>query len=100
MMGPTWEEFLIYFDNLIVFVPAFEDFLEWLEKVFQHLSMANIRLKQSKSIFGYNQVKYLEHIVIKQRVVLDPKKMLAIKKFLIPNTRTSVRGFLELASYF
>lgn len=62
--------------------------------------MANLKLKPSKCFCGYDQVKYLGHIVSKDGVALDPEKIRAVERFLVPTTRRSVRGFLGLAGYY
>lgn len=51
MMGLTWEEILIYMDDIIMLTPSFDIFLDCLEKVFQKLVQANLKLKPSKCFF-------------------------------------------------
>lgn len=65
MMGFIWEEVLIYLNDLVIFVPMIEVFLEQLEKIFQRLAMANVRIKPSKCYFEYDQVIYIGHILSK-----------------------------------
>lgn len=72
----------------------FEVFLDHQERVFQHLAMGNLTLKLSKCPFGYIQLKYLGHVVSKDEVMPDPKKIWAIKGFLVPATRKVVRRFM------
>lgn len=56
-----------------MFAPMFEVFLDWLEKVFKHLVMTDLKLKPSKCGFWYNEVKFLGHVVCKDGVVWDAK---------------------------
>lgn len=73
MIRLTLEEVLINQDILIMLALTFEVFLEQLEGVFQGLVMANLRLQPQKSIFRYNEVKHLGHIVSNDRVATDHK---------------------------
>lgn len=63
MAGLTWEEVLIYLDDLNVFAPTFEAFLGCLEHVFKRLVGADLKVKPSKCFFGFDSVKYLGHVV-------------------------------------
>lgn len=47
------ENFMVYLNYLIMFVPNFEVFLESLERLLQQLEVDNLRLKPCKCYFGY-----------------------------------------------
>ena len=55
--------------------------------------------KFSKCEFWLDQVAFLGHVVSKDSIQVDPKKIEAIIKWPRPTTFTEVRSFLGLASY-
>ena len=71
-----------------------EEHIERLRGVFEKLSTAGLRLKPSKCEFFKSRVAYLGHIVSKNGIETDPKKIDAIKKWLAPKTVTQVQSFL------
>jgi hypothetical protein len=56
--------------------------------------------QESKCDFGDPKVKYLGHIVDKDGVYVDPKKIEAMKDWLCPKTFKSLKGFLGLTGYY
>ena len=91
---------IIYLDDIIVFSRTPEEHIEILKCVFEKLSKAGLRLKPSKCEFFKSRVAYLGHIVSKDGIETDPKKIEAIKKWPIPRTVTEVQSFLGLTNYY
>ena len=56
--------------------------------------------KFSKCEFRLNQVAFLGHVVSKDDIQVDPKKIEAIIDWPRPATVTEVRSFLGLAGYY
>ena len=67
-----------------------EGHIERLRGVFEKLSAAGLRLKPSKCEFFKSRVTYLGHIVSKNSIETDPKKIDAFKKLPVPKTVTEV----------
>ena len=65
---------IIYLDDIIVYSKTPEEHNERL-RVFEKLSAAGLRLKPSKCEFFKSQVTYLGHIVSKNGIETDPKKL-------------------------
>jgi hypothetical protein len=57
-------------------------------------------LKQSKCAFGASKVEYLGHLVGKDGVRVDPKKIEAMQDWPHPKTLKNLRGFLGLTGYY
>ena len=67
-----------------------EEHIQRLRGVFERLSAAGLRLKLNKCEFFKSQVTYLGHIVSKDGIETDPKKINAMKEWPIPKTVTEV----------
>ena len=71
---------IIYLDDIIVFSKTPEEHIERLRGVFAKLAAAGLRLKLSKCEFFKSKVNYLGHIVSKDGIKTDPRKIEAIEK--------------------
>ena len=91
---------IIYLDDIIVFSKTPEEYIERLRGVFEKLAAAGLRLKPSKCEFFKSRVAYLGHIVSKDGIEMDPKKIKAIEQWPVPKTVTEVRSFLGFTNYY
>jgi hypothetical protein len=64
------------------------------------LSQHQLFLKQSKCAFGASDIEYLGHLVGKDGVRVDLKKIEAMQDWLHPKTLKSLHGFLGLIGYY
>ena len=62
--------------------------------------LLNGRSTQSKCAFGASEVEYLHHLVVKDGVRVDLKKIEAMQDWLHPKTLKILRGFLGLTGYY
>ena len=69
---------IIYLDNVIIFSKSPEEHIERLQAVLQKLRAAGLKLKPSKCEFFKDHISYLGHIVSKDGVETDPKKIQVI----------------------
>jgi hypothetical protein len=69
-------------------------------QVLHLLSQRHLFLKQSKCAFGALEVEYLGHIVNKDGVLLDPKKIEHMQYFPCPKTLKRLTCFLGLTCYY
>ena len=71
---------IIYLDDVIIFSKTPEEHIQRLRGVFQKLWEAGLKLKPSKCEFFRTRISYLGHIVSKDGIETDPKKVNAIEK--------------------
>ena len=95
-----WRKCLCYLDDIIVFGRDFKSTIENLQAVFSCLRKAGLKLKPSKCVLFQTEVTYLGHVVSEHGVKCDPSKIEAVKEWPIPKSRTEVKSFLGLASYY
>ena len=100
MTGLQWEILLIYIDDLIVFAKSFDEMLLRLEKVFDRLRSAKLKLKPNKCTLFRKSVSFLGHLVSENGVQTDPAKVDKVKNWSPPNCVKEVRAFLGLCSYY
>ena len=66
----------------------------------ERLKKANLHLQPDKCEILRPEVGYLGHIIDKNEVRPDPKKIIAVKKFPIPKRQKNIEQFLGLAGYY
>lgn len=99
--GLSWKVCLVYLDDIIVFAKTFNEHLANLQKVFERLKCANLKLSPKKcNFFLQTKVSFLGHVISQNGVSNDPEKIKAIKDWPIPKCVKDVRSFLGLTSYY
>jgi hypothetical protein len=57
-------------------------------------------LNPKKTIIGFLKGRMIGHIVSKNGVATDPKKLDRISKLPFPTTKKTLRGFLGMVGYY
>jgi hypothetical protein len=91
---------LVFFDDILIYSKTWTDHLTHVDQVLHLLCKHKLFLKQSKCVFGASEVEYLGHLVGKDGVRVDPKKIEAMQYWPHPKTLKRVRGFLGLTGYY
>jgi hypothetical protein len=91
---------LVFFDDILIYRKTWTDHLTHVDQVLRLLSQHQLFLKQSKCAFGASEVEYLGHLVGKDGVRVDPKKIKAMQDWPHPKTLKSLCGFLGLTRYY
>ena len=91
---------IIYLDGIIVFSKTPEEHIERLRGVFEELSIVGLRLKPSKCEFLKSRITYLGHIVSKDGIETEKKKITAIQEWPILKTVSEVCSFLGFMNYY
>jgi hypothetical protein len=86
----------IFFDDILIYRKSWEDHIKHVDKVLQIMGNNQLYVKRSKCAFGKQVVEYLDHIVSREGVKVDPQKIQAIAKWPIPKNIKSLRGFFGL----
>jgi hypothetical protein len=91
---------LVFFDDILIYRKTWIDHLTHVDQVLRLLSQHQLFLKQSKCAFGASEVEYLGHLVGKDGVRVDPKKIEAMQDWPHPKTLKILRRFLGLTGYY
>ena len=100
LAGLKWHTCLVYIDDVLVFSPTFEDHLKDLQAVLQRFREHNLKLKPTKCAIAQQSLRYLGYVVTPAGIRVDPEKVRAVREILPPATKSELRSFLGLTSYY
>ena len=100
LKGLVWTECLLYIDDIVIYAPSFDVYLERISHVLTRLRQANLKVKPKKCVFGMPKIKFLGHIVSDSGVATDPVKCMAVRNFPVPKCLKSLRSFLGMTNYY
>jgi len=100
LTGLNFEVCLAYLDDIIVFSRDLDTHFQRLEKLFQRLREANLKLKPSKCFILQKQVCFLGFNVSADGVSTDPAKVDAILNWPTPTNLRQSRSFVGLCQYY
>ena len=100
LAGLKWHTCLVYIDDVLVFSPTFEDHLKDLRAVLQRFREHNLKLKPKKCAIAQQSLRYLGYVVTPAGIRVDPEKVRAVREILPPSTKSELRSFLGLTSYY
>ena len=92
LQGLRWSRCLVYLDDIISFGTTFEDSLDNLIPIFERLR-SGLQLKSTKCHF-------LGHVVGRDGLQCDPRKIADVKGWPVPDCLKSVRQFLGFVGYY
>ena len=100
LTGLQGTELFVYLDDIVLYANSLEEHEEKFNKLMERLSAANLKLQPDKCKFLRPEVAYLGHIIDKEAVRPDPKKIEAVKSFPTPKNPENIKQFLGLAEYY
>ena len=101
LLKPYLRKFvLVFFDDILIYSGTWAAHLQHVDILLQLLRKHKLFVKMSKCVFGMEEVEYLSHIVGREGVKVDPKKIQAMQEWPQPKTLKSLRGFLGLTGYY
>jgi len=100
LRGLTWQNCLVYVDDIIVFSGSFDDHLQQVQTVLGRLQGANLRIKPSKCKFFTKRVEYLGHVIQAGKIRPDSRNTEKIMQMPVPTTKKEMQSFLGLVGYY
>ncbi|MFG1569958.1 reverse transcriptase family protein, partial [Staphylococcus aureus] len=98
---PYLDQFVVVFiDDILIYSKSPEEHEEHLRIVLETLRKEKLYGKLSKCEFFLDQVEFLGHVVTRDGIAVDPKKIEAVKSWAPPKSVAEVRSFLGLAGYY
>ena len=71
---------LIFFDDIMVYSRSLPDHVEHLRTVLGLLAKHHLYAKKSKCMFACEEVEYLGHLISREGVNTDPRKIVAMQQ--------------------
>ena len=100
LAGLQWQTCLVYIDDIVLFSATIDDHLVQLQRVFDRLKDAGLKLKPKKCYLFRRKVKYLGHVVSADGIETDPDKVSAVQNWPRPQNVRDVRSFVGFCSYY
>ncbi|KAL0128587.1 hypothetical protein PUN28_003742 [Cardiocondyla obscurior] len=100
LTGLQGRELFVYMDDIVIYAKTLEEHERKYHLLIQRLREANLKLQPDKCEFLKSKVTYLGHVISKDGVTPDPKKLEAVKLFPRPKTPKNIKQFLGLAGYY
>ena len=91
---------VVFIDDILVYSKDRGNHDTHLQVVLETLRKEQLYAKLSKCEFWLNEVSFLRHIVSKEGIRVDPKKIEVVVEWKPPRNVTEVRSLLGLAGYY
>jgi len=90
-----------YIDDLLCITKGnFDDHLEKLERIFERLESAGLKVNAKKSFFARGELEYLGYWITRKGIQPMKNKVEAIMKIAEPKTRKELRSFIGVINYY
>jgi len=91
---------LVFIDDILIFSKTAEEHAQHVKSVLTVLRQQRILIKESKCTWGQTELPYLGHIVSKDGIKIDPKKVQAVADWPQPTNLNEIQQFLGLVNFF
>ena len=91
---------IVFIDDILVYSRSRDEHEEHLTPTLQKLKEEKLYAKLKKCEFWLEKVAFLEHIVSKEGISVDPAKVEVVSNWSRPRNTSELRSFLGLAGYY
>jgi hypothetical protein len=91
---------VVFIDDILVYSQNEQEHEEHLRKVLQRLRDFQLYAKLSKCEFWISEVLFLGHIINREGLAVDPKKVTAILDWKAPKDVRGIKSFIGMAGYY
>ena len=100
LTGLQGKELFVYMDDIVIYATSLKEHGRKYNALIERLRQANLKLQPDKCEFLKSEVTYLGHIISRDGVKPDPRKLEAVHHFPRPKTPKNIKQFLGLAGYY
>ena len=91
---------IAYLNDILIFSKTEKEHEKHIKKVLKRLQEKNFYLKSKKCEFHKQQVEYLEHIIITEKLEMNSEKIKTVIKFLMSECIKDIQTFQKLTEYY
>jgi hypothetical protein len=91
---------VVFIDDILIYSQSEEEHVNHLKMVLQRLREHQLYAKLSKCEFWINEVLFLGHIIKKEGLAVDPKKVADILNWKAPTDARRIKSFIGMAGYY
>ena len=91
---------VVYIDNITIFSNSLNEHIHDIDKLLAKLDGSNLKVNLNKCSFCKEEVLVLGHIVSKEGISPNPKKVKAILESRRPASVTEVKSFLGVVNFY
>jgi hypothetical protein len=91
---------VVFIDDILVYSQNEKEHEEQMRKVLQRLWDCQLYAKLSKCEFWISEVLFLGHIINRDGLAVDPKKVAAILDWKTPKDVRGIKSFIGMAGYY
>ncbi len=91
---------LVYMDDIIIYSKSPEEHMKHIRIIFEELRKYSLKIKLKKCEWCMEELPFLGHVVGKDGIKTDPKKIEKIKNLPYPTNLKELRSFMGLIGYF
>jgi hypothetical protein len=90
----------VFIDDILIYSQNEQEHEEHLRKVLQRLRDCQLYAKLSKCEFWISEVLFLGHIINREGLVVDPKKVTTILDWKAPKDVRGIKSFIRMVGYY
>jgi hypothetical protein len=95
----SWRGASCYVDDIVLYAPTFQKFLEVTDEVFRILSDLGITLKAKKCFLGFHSIELLGYLVDRLGLSTTESKAEAVRNIPFPATLAQLEHFIGLTNW-
>jgi hypothetical protein len=95
----SWRGASCYLDDIVIYAPTFQNFLEITDEVFRILSDLGITLKAKKCFLGFQLIELLGYLVDRLGLTTTESKAEAVNNIPFPITLAQLEHFIGLTNW-
>ena len=96
----VWKYALCYVDDVIIFSRNFKEHLKLIDKILKPIKNAGLNISPNKCKFAQQKVHYLGHILGRNGIETDERKVKKIKNLVPPKDQKGVKSLIGLTNYY